>query len=235
MGAEEHAGQLCGELLPCGAAAAHEEHAGGYRLRWQPRPEAAGFLNGNQKNSRRPRICAAVQRTGQRILPRHSTRSYSNYNALEVRYEQRMVAGLTLLNSFTWEHSLDNAGVAGRQYAFAAGCQQPARRLRAIGLQPAGGECDQPCVRSAVRARPPYLGRSNGGEDALLGGWQVSAINTAQAGTPFNLTYTPNSAQLVSHADFGELSRCERIPAERGAGAESDAGAQRRARRIPGT
>ena len=33
---------------------------------------------------------------------------------------------------------------------------------------------------------------------ALLGGWQVSAINTAQAGTPFNLTYTPNSAQLVS-------------------------------------
>ena len=34
--------------------------------------------------------------------------------------------------------------------------------------------------------------------DGVLGGWQVSAINTAQAGTPFNLTYSPNSAQLAS-------------------------------------
>ncbi len=34
--------------------------------------------------------------------------------------------------------------------------------------------------------------------NAVLGGWQISAINTAQAGTPFNLTYTPNGAQAVS-------------------------------------
>jgi hypothetical protein len=33
---------------------------------------------------------------------------------------------------------------------------------------------------------------------SLIGGWQVSAINTSQAGTPFNLTYTPNSATAVS-------------------------------------
>ena len=34
--------------------------------------------------------------------------------------------------------------------------------------------------------------------DEILGGWQVSAINTMQAGTPFNLEYGPNSAQLAS-------------------------------------
>ena len=34
--------------------------------------------------------------------------------------------------------------------------------------------------------------------DAVLGGWQVSAVNTMQAGTPFNLTYGPNSNQLAS-------------------------------------
>ena len=34
--------------------------------------------------------------------------------------------------------------------------------------------------------------------DGILGGWQVSAINTMQAGTPFNLEYGPNSAQLAS-------------------------------------
>ena len=36
----------------------------------------------------------------------------ANYNALQARYEQRMVGGLTLLNSFTWEHSLDNASAS---------------------------------------------------------------------------------------------------------------------------
>jgi hypothetical protein len=36
----------------------------------------------------------------------------SNYNALQVRYEQRSVFGLTLLNSFTWEHALDNASAS---------------------------------------------------------------------------------------------------------------------------
>ncbi len=34
--------------------------------------------------------------------------------------------------------------------------------------------------------------------DAIIGGWQISAINTAQGGTPFNLGYTPNSANVVS-------------------------------------
>jgi hypothetical protein len=34
--------------------------------------------------------------------------------------------------------------------------------------------------------------------DALVGGWQISGVNTAQAGTPFNITYSPNSAQLAS-------------------------------------
>jgi hypothetical protein len=43
-----------------------------------------------------------------------------------------------------------------------------------------------------------FLSGINGVEDTVIGGWQISAINTAQAGTPFNLTYTPNGAQQVS-------------------------------------
>jgi hypothetical protein len=34
--------------------------------------------------------------------------------------------------------------------------------------------------------------------DSILGGWQISGINTMQAGTPFNITYGPNGAQAVS-------------------------------------
>ena len=43
-----------------------------------------------------------------------------------------------------------------------------------------------------------FLNGLNGAENAILGGWQLSAINFAQAGTPFNLTYGPNSATAVS-------------------------------------
>jgi hypothetical protein len=43
-----------------------------------------------------------------------------------------------------------------------------------------------------------FLSRSNGAVDALIGGWQISGINTMQAGTPFNIGYSPNSANAVS-------------------------------------
>ena len=69
-----------------------------------------GFLNGNQKN---PSLGFARPFTN---WPSDITEAlnefYSNYNALQVRYEQRFVGGLTLLNSFTWEHSLDNASAS---------------------------------------------------------------------------------------------------------------------------
>jgi hypothetical protein len=42
------------------------------------------------------------------------------------------------------------------------------------------------------------MSSTNSVVDALLGGWQVSAVNTMQGGTPYNITYTPNSAQAVS-------------------------------------
>ena len=34
--------------------------------------------------------------------------------------------------------------------------------------------------------------------NVLIGGWQISGINTVQGGTPFNLTYSPNSVNQVS-------------------------------------
>jgi hypothetical protein len=43
-----------------------------------------------------------------------------------------------------------------------------------------------------------FYSSANAVTDAVLGGWQISAINTAQAGTPFNVTYSPNGAQAVS-------------------------------------
>ena len=156
-----------------------------------------GFLNGNQKN---PSLGFARPFTS---WPSDITEAlnefYSNYNALQVRYEQRFVAGLTLLNSFTWEHSLDNAS------ASLEGNTPSPQDGNNIKADYAQSDYNLPIadVTSLVYELPfghgrHFLSNPNGLVDSLLGGWQVSAINTAQAGTPFNITYSPNSAQQVS-------------------------------------
>ncbi len=124
---------------------------------------------------------------------------WSHYDALQVRYEQRFVDGLTLLNSFTWEHSLDNASASLEGNTPSP---QDANNLRADYAQ---SDYNLPVanITSLVYDLPVGHGKkvladANPLADAILGGWQISAINTMQGGTPFNITYTPNSANVVS-------------------------------------
>jgi outer membrane receptor protein involved in Fe transport len=156
-----------------------------------------GFLNGNQKN---PALGFARPFAG---WPSDITEGlnefYSNYNALQVRYEQRFVAGLTLLNSFTWEHSLDNASASLEGNTPSP---QDGNNLRADYGQ---SDYDLPVanVTSLVYELPfghgrHFLANANGLTDSIVGGWQISGVNTMQSGTPFNITYSPNSAQQVS-------------------------------------
>jgi hypothetical protein len=156
-----------------------------------------GFLNANQINPNagftRPYanwpsdITAAVNAF------------WSQYHALQVRYEQRSVAGLTLLNSFTWSHSLDNAS------ASLEGNTPSPQDGNNIAADYAQSDYNLPIanITSLVYDVPvgkgkQFLGQSNGLVNTLVGGWQLSGINTMQAGTPFNLTYTPNSANALS-------------------------------------
>jgi hypothetical protein len=156
-----------------------------------------GFQNGNQKN---PSLGFARPFAA---WPSDITEAlnefYSNFNSLQVRYEQRMVAGLTVLNSFTWEHSLDNASASLEANTPSP---QDANNTRADYAQ---SDYNLPIanITSVVYDLPFGKGRRFGGDahgltEGLFGGWQVSVINTAQAGTPFNITYSPNGAQAVS-------------------------------------
>ena len=123
----------------------------------------------------------------------------TNYNSLQVRYEQRFVAGLTLLNSFTWSHSLDmaSASLEGNTPA-----PQDSNNIRGdYGQSDYNLPIDN--ITSVVYELPVGRGRhflptSHGIVDAALGGWQLSVINTMQSGTPFNITYTPAAANQVS-------------------------------------
>jgi hypothetical protein len=123
----------------------------------------------------------------------------SGYNSLQARYEQRFVGGLTLLNSFTWGHALDNASSTLE-------ANTPAPQ-NAYDLNADYGQSDYNLpvanVTSLVYELPVGKGRrfiNNSGNiiNAILGGWQIAGINTMQAGTPFNLTYTPKAANQVS-------------------------------------
>ncbi len=158
-----------------------------------------GFINGNQRN---------ITATGGYLRPFGNWPSditealnefYSHYDSLQVRYEQRTTAGLTLLNSFTWEHSLDNAS------ASLEGNTPSPQNANNLAGDYAQSDYNLPVsnITSLVYDMPFGRGRRFGQNlnpvlDGFLGGWQVSAINTAQAGTPFDLTYSPTSAQLAS-------------------------------------
>ena len=124
---------------------------------------------------------------------------FSKFNALQARYQQQFVGGLSLLNSFTWEHSLDNAS------ASLEGNTPSPQDGNNISADFAQSDYNLPVanITSLVYELPfgrgkRFMNTSNSLTNAVLGGWQLSTINTAQAGTPFNLTYTPNSATAVS-------------------------------------
>jgi hypothetical protein len=159
-----------------------------------------GFVNANQKNP-------AVITNGAFTRPYANWPSditealnefSSNFNSLQVKYDQRMVSGLTLLNSFTWEHSLDNAS------ASLEGNTPSSQNGFNIAADYAQSDYNLPIanITSLVYDLPFGQGHQflnhGGAVNEVLGGWQISGINTMQAGTPFNITYSPNSAQALS-------------------------------------
>ncbi|MGD1062008.1 MAG: carboxypeptidase regulatory-like domain-containing protein [Terracidiphilus sp.] len=124
---------------------------------------------------------------------------HSSYNALQARYQQQYAGGLTLLNSFTWSHDLDNASSTLEANT---PCPQNGDNIEADYGQ---SDYNLPItnVTTLVYELPfgqgrRFLNGANPVTNAILGGWQISAVNTMDAGTPFNLTYSPASANAVS-------------------------------------
>lgn len=178
-----------------------------------------GFLNANQKNPANG--FARPYSNWPSDITEALNGFHSHFDSLQARYEQRFVGGLTLLNSFTWEHSLDNASAS-----LESNTPSP-QDGNHIGADYAQSDYNLPIanVTSLVYELPfghgrKFLSGSNGVVDAVLGGWQVSAINTMQAGTPFNITYSPNSANQVSQqitASYrgANLYRPNRVPGQK--------------------
>ncbi len=126
---------------------------------------------------------------------------FLSYNALQTKLEHRTAHGLYLLNSFTWSRALDNAG---GHLDINAGDNSRINLANPLGDRGVSGY-NQPLneTLSVVYDLPYGRGRSFGQSAPLLlqealGGWQITAIENADSGSPVNITYSPDSNQAVS-------------------------------------
>lgn len=135
-------------------------------------------------------------------------RAGSNYHAFQWKVERRSTNDLSLLNSFTWSKAIDNAAGSLEDPNGNRGNPQSILNLNNDrGLSAFDQRINN--VTSVVWNVPVGRGRHFGSGmtsamDALLGGWQVTFINTLSSGAPVNLLYDPSddfrvTAALPSH------------------------------------
>ena len=128
----------------------------------------------------------------------------SSYNSLQAKLEKRAGA-LYLLNSFTW----------GRTFDLASGHLETSNndnsRVNFANPRNDYGPSgyDQPInnTTSILYDLPYGHGRkfgaqSNGFVNAVLGGWQVTVINTMTSGLPFNFTYNTSASNPLFTTDL---------------------------------
>ena len=144
----------------------------------------------------RPTLDARRPIAGFRSISATLPAAYSNYHALQVKFERRFSKGLYLLNSFTWSKAIDNASQVLEEPGGNTGTPQNVYNIRADrGI----GAYDQPFnnTTSFVFELPFGKGRSwlrdaPYAVDALLGGWALTGINTMASGQAVNFRYTPS-------------------------------------------
>jgi hypothetical protein len=129
--------------------------------------------------------------------------TFANYNALQVRFEHRGNKGLYLLNSFVYSKAIDNSGQSLE--AQGSGGRASPQNFYNLSADKGVSDFDQTFnnTTSVVLDLPVGKGRryaasAGGVVDAIIGGWQLSAINNMWSGPPLNLTYSPSGAQQVS-------------------------------------
>jgi len=126
---------------------------------------------------------------------------FLSYNGLQTKLEHRFAGGLYLLNSFTWSHAIDNAS---------GHLDTPNGDNSRVNLANLAGERGQSAYNqpinetlSVVWDLPLGRGRAfankiSGTLDRVIGGWQLTAINSDTSGQPVNLYYSPAAALTLS-------------------------------------
>ncbi|MDE0103510.1 MAG: carboxypeptidase regulatory-like domain-containing protein [Bryobacterales bacterium] len=152
--------------------------------------------------------------------PRSEKGANSSFNALHAKVTRRFSDGLTLITSYQWSKALDNASedqgwflYDGFRNVFDAGTEW--------GVS--GHDLPHDFVTSMIYELPVGQGRQfgsgmSGVADAVLGGWQVSAIVRFASGNPIGLR-APNTlgpfgfgVQRPIISDYNDLKVANRTP-----------------------
>lgn len=131
---------------------------------------------------------------------------FSRYNGLQVKLERRSEAGLYFLNSFTWSKTIDNGPQNLDGGSASSGNDLPSvQNIYDLNAERGLSPYDRKFVNttSVVYELPfgkgrRFLNGMSGAADAILGGWQVTAISAARSGAPATPIYTPGTANEVS-------------------------------------
>lgn len=123
--------------------------------------------------------------------------AFSNYHALQVKFERRFTKGLYLLNSFTWSKAIDNVSQVLEE---PNGNEGRPQNVHDIAADRGLSAYDQPFnnTTSFVWELPVGRGRAFGNNispwlDGVIGGWTLTGINTMLSGQTINLRYQPSS------------------------------------------
>jgi len=117
----------------------------------------------------------------------------SSYNALLVKLERRLSAGLTFLAAYTFAKLLDNG--SGTQTFLEPATGHQTNSNRRIDYAPSDQDVSHRFVTSFTYALPFGKGRWLGAHwttpvNAVLGGWQTTGVLTLQNGIPLSFTTT---------------------------------------------
>ncbi len=129
----------------------------------------------------------------------------TNYNSLQFRVEKRTAVGLYLLNSFTYSRDFDLSG--GHLETSNGDNSRVDYANPSASYGPSG--YDQPLADtlSMVYDLPYGHGRrfgatSNNLVNEVLGGWQLTLINTMTSGAPININYSLSSSSGLYGTDL---------------------------------
>ena len=127
----------------------------------------------------------------------------NHYHGLSARVERRFTKGFYVLNSFTWGKAMGDSEQA-LEY-FAGYYQANPQNIRNLAAEkgPSSFDVKLNNVSSVVYQLPFGKGRQFGAnmnpvEDAIVGGWELTSINTAHTGMPLDVSYSASGANIVS-------------------------------------
>jgi len=165
-------------------------------------------LIGNYNQATPNNSAGTIPLQSRRPIPEFSDITYvfnggkSRYDAFQLKFEWRFKAEAMVLSSLTLSKAKDNGAQSlENQNGNFPGPQD----FYNLNAEYGTGAYDQPynSTTSFVWALPFGHGRRWGNGlspvlDALVGGWQLSGINTVTAGEAVTLTYTPAASFVVS-------------------------------------